>query len=119
VWVLGENARRELEGGENGLAAGRVEIWKDGGRQVLSIDPRTHTYYDAVAFWAKNGAPRVAPETLAVRSPFKPQGVEGTQVRGAGDCAAVAAAALTRYQIFTRLSGASHILSPSFTSNVV
>ena len=37
VWVLGENARRELEAGEGGTAAGRVEIWKDAGKQIFIL----------------------------------------------------------------------------------
>jgi len=80
VWVLGDNARREIEAGENGLAAGRVEIWKDGGRQVLILNPRDRTYYDETAWRAKRGSAPVSAELLTVREPFRVDGVEDVQI---------------------------------------
>lgn len=38
AWVLGDDARREIEAGEGGTAAGRVEMWKDGGKQIFVRD---------------------------------------------------------------------------------
>jgi hypothetical protein len=80
VWVLGDNARRELETGENGLAAGRVEIWKDRGRQVLVLNPRDRTYYDDSAWRAKRGIAPVSAALLTVREPFRVEAVKNVQV---------------------------------------
>jgi len=75
VWVLGDNARRELESGEGGLAAGRVEIWKDGGQQVFILNPADRTYYEGRAYFARHGGPEVSLEPLTARLPFRVDGV--------------------------------------------
>lgn len=80
VWVSGENARRELHAGEQGMAAGRVEIWRDGGAKVFILDPANRTYYEANAVLARQGLPAVSLEALTVRSPFRVEGVEQVQV---------------------------------------
>jgi hypothetical protein len=83
VWVLGDNARREIEAGEEGRAAGRVEIWRDGGKQVFVLNPQDRTYYEDVAFRTRTGL-RVlgdaSAQPLAVSSPFQVDGVEKVQV---------------------------------------
>lgn len=80
VWVSGENARRELEAGEGGTAAGRVEIWRDGGKQVFILNLRDRTYYEDNAFRGRRGLHQVSVEPLTVRSPFRVDGVEQLQV---------------------------------------
>ena len=80
VWVSGDNARRELDAGEDGRAAGRVEIWKDAGRQVFILNPADRTYYEDSAFRARRGLRQASVETLTARSPFRVDGVETVQV---------------------------------------
>lgn len=80
VWVSGEHARREIDSGEGGTAAGRVEIWRDGGRQVFILNPQDRTYYEHTAFRARRGLKHVSVEPLTVRLPFRVQGVEQVQV---------------------------------------
>ena len=50
VWVLGDDARRELESGEGGTAAGRIEIRRNGGKEVFVLNPAERTYYEAEGF---------------------------------------------------------------------
>jgi hypothetical protein len=80
VWVLGDNARRELDGGEGGRAAGRVEIWRDGGKQVFILNPTDRTYYEDKAFRARRGLSDVSVDALTVRRPFRVDGVENLRV---------------------------------------
>lgn len=80
VWVSGENARREFDAGEAGTAAGRVEIWRDGGKQVFVLNPTDRTYYEDNAFRARRRLPSVSVDTLTVRSPLRVDGVENLQV---------------------------------------
>jgi hypothetical protein len=80
VWVSGEDARRELESGEGGIAAGRVEIWKNGGAQVFILNPTDRTYYEENAFLARQELPRVSAAPLTVRAPFEVEGVENVYV---------------------------------------
>jgi hypothetical protein len=81
MWVSGDNARRELESGEGGTAAGRVEIWKDGGKQVFILNPKDHTYYEDNAFRARQGLQqRVSVAALTVQRPFTVVGVDKVQV---------------------------------------
>ena len=79
VWVMGENARRELDSGEGGTAAGRIEIWRDGGKQIFILNPVDQTYYEDNAFRARMGVRPVSADTLTVRRPFRIDGVENVQ----------------------------------------
>jgi hypothetical protein len=81
TWVLGDNARRELETGENGLAAGRVEIWKDGGKQIFVLNTADRTYYELRAFRARFGLAMLSVEPLTVRSPFRVDRVQDVKVQ--------------------------------------
>lgn len=76
VWVQGDNARREFESGQNGTAAGRVEIWKDGGKQILVLNPASQTYYERNAHLAKMGVSGPTLQALTVLKPFRLQGIE-------------------------------------------
>ncbi len=76
VWVLGGNARRELEAGEGGLAEGRVEIWLANGKQIFVLNPAERTYYEEKAFRTQRGLQDVTVEALTVRPPFRADGVE-------------------------------------------
>jgi hypothetical protein len=80
VWVVGENARRELEAGEGGTATGRIEIWRDGGKQIFILNPADRTYYEENAFRTRIGIRQVSLEPLTVRRPFRLDGVEKLQV---------------------------------------
>jgi hypothetical protein len=80
MWVSGENARREIDAGEGGMAAGRVEIWKDGGKQVFILNSTDRTYSENNAFLARQGQGHVSVEPLTVRSPFRVDGVENLRV---------------------------------------
>jgi len=80
MWVSGDNARRELESGEGGTAAGRVEIWKDGGKQVFILNPKDRTYYEDNAFRVRRGVQRVSVTALTVQRPFTVVGVDKVQV---------------------------------------
>lgn len=80
VWVAGEHARRELEAGEGGTAAGRVEIWRDGGRQIFVLNPVDRTYYEENAFLARIGLHRVSLEALTVRRPLRVESVGNVRV---------------------------------------
>lgn len=80
VWVSGENARRELEAGEDGMAAGRVEIWRNGGKQIFILDPKNRTYYEDNALRARRGVRQLSVNTLTVGPPFRIEGVENPQV---------------------------------------
>ena len=80
VWVVGENARRELEAGEGGTATGRIEIWRDGGKQIFILNPADRTYYEEIAFRRRLGVGQVSVEPLTVRRPFRVAGVEKLQV---------------------------------------
>jgi hypothetical protein len=80
VWVVGENARRELEAGEGGIATGRIEIWRDGGKQIFILNPADRTYYEEIAFRTRMGVPHVSLEPLTVRRPFQVDDVERLQV---------------------------------------
>jgi hypothetical protein len=80
VWVAGESARRELEAGEGGTAAGRVEIWKDSGRQIFVLNPADQTYYEENAFLARRGLHRVSLEPLTVRRPLRVESVGNVRV---------------------------------------
>lgn len=81
AWVLGNNARRELESGENGLAAGRVEIWKDGGKQIFVLNTSERTYYELRAFRSRHGLGLLSAEPLTVRKPFRVDRVEDVNVQ--------------------------------------
>jgi hypothetical protein len=78
VWVAGGNARRELEGGPSG-GAGRVEIWKDGGKLVHILNTTDRTYYEDRAFRTRTGVNAVTLDTLTVRRPFKVEAVTNVQ----------------------------------------
>jgi hypothetical protein len=80
VWVLGDNARQEIEAGENGMAAGRIEIWKDGGKQVFVLNPAERTYYEANAYRAQQSLHDAAVQPLTVGRPFRVNGVEQVRV---------------------------------------
>ncbi|HSC27678.1 MAG TPA: hypothetical protein VLD67_10410 [Vicinamibacterales bacterium] len=80
VWVVGDNARRELEAGEAGLATGRIEIWRDGGRQVFILNPADRTYYEENAYRKRMGVRQVSVDPLTVRRPFRVDGVENLHV---------------------------------------
>ena len=80
VWVLGDDARREIEAGEDGQAAGRIEIWKDGGKQVFVLNSRDRTYYDDVAMRARLGISPASVDTLTVRAPFRVETVEDVRL---------------------------------------
>ena len=80
VWVLGDNARRELDAGEGGRAAGRVEIWRDGGTKVFILNPTDRTYYEDKAFRARRGLSDVSVEALTVRRPMRVEGIEDLRV---------------------------------------
>ena len=79
MWVLGNDARRQLEAGENGLAAGRIEIWKDGGRQIFILNPSDRTYYEQNAWRLKRGMAAAAVDTLTAREPFRVSGVDNVR----------------------------------------
>lgn len=80
VWVDGQNARQELESGEGGTAAGRIEIWRDGGRQVFVLDSVHRTYYEENAFRARMGVRTVSVAPFNVAPPFRLDGVENVRV---------------------------------------
>jgi len=80
VWISGADARREIESGAEGIAAGRVEIWRDGGKTIDVLDPGARTYYEERAFLARQGLPRVSLEALTLRRPFRIVGVESVRV---------------------------------------
>jgi hypothetical protein len=77
VWAVGDDARRELESGEGGTAAGRIEIWKQGGAQIFILSPASRTYYEENAFRTRTGLPRVSAEPLTARRPFRVEAVDG------------------------------------------
>jgi hypothetical protein len=80
AWVLGDNARRELESGEKGLAAGRVEIWRDGGKRIFILNPAEKTYYEKNAYLAKYKVSAATVDALTVRSPFRVDGVRHLRI---------------------------------------
>jgi hypothetical protein len=80
VWVLGDDARRELESGEGGTAAGRIEIWRDGGKEVFVLNPAERTYYEERAFLAKGRLTDVSLAALTVRAPMRADAVENVAV---------------------------------------
>lgn len=80
VWVSGENARREIESGEGGTASGRIEIWRDGGKQIFILNPEDRTYYEDNAFRARGDLSRAALEPLTARFPFRVDGIERLRV---------------------------------------
>jgi len=80
VWVSGDSARRELESGENGLAAGRIEIWKNGGSQIFILDPKTRTYYEENAWRARGKTRLLSTSPLTAGPPFQIEGVEDVRV---------------------------------------
>lgn len=80
AWVAGENARLELRAGEGGTAAGRVEIWRDGGKQIFILNAVDRTYYEDRAFRTRMGVHQVSVEPLTVRRPFRVDGVDKLQV---------------------------------------
>jgi len=73
VWVLGDNARKEIDRGEPGtlLEHGRIEIWKNGGREIFVLDPIERPYYQRKPLG--KGEPDSEPtvSTLTVREPFR------------------------------------------------
>jgi hypothetical protein len=82
VWLVGDDARLEREGGDRSVFHGHVRIWKDGGKQVLVLDTKEHTYFDLIAYYAKRGLPTdVSVRTLTARSPFLVAGVSETRVK--------------------------------------
>ena len=80
VWVSGEDARRAIESGEGGTASGRIEIWRDGGKQIFILNPQDRTYYEDNAFRARGRLSRVAVEPLTARLPFRVNGIERVRV---------------------------------------
>jgi hypothetical protein len=80
VWVSGEHARREIETGEGGTAAGRVEIWRNGGKEIFVLDPKSRTYFEEHAFRARQGLNRVSVEPLTVRVPFRVERIDDVRV---------------------------------------
>jgi hypothetical protein len=82
VWVLGENARKEIEPGEPGTPAehGRVEIWKDGGKQLFVVDPVDHTYYEENTYRKQSTATEASLDILTVRAPFHIDGVQNLKL---------------------------------------
>lgn len=80
VWASGEHARREIEKGEGGTATGRVEIWRDGGKEIFVLDPKSRTYFEEHAFRARQGFDRVSVEPLTVRVPFRVDRVDHVRV---------------------------------------
>jgi hypothetical protein len=79
VWTSGRDARMEIEGTDESPA--RVEIWKDGGTQVLVLDAGRQTYYDRAANLAsRSGGKRVTLEAMTVKKPFLVAGARKIRV---------------------------------------
>ncbi len=75
VWVQGEDARLEIAAKSTVPSAGPVQIWKNGGRERLVLNPAQRTYHDEGARRAKAGVPDVTNPMLTVSRPFRVQGV--------------------------------------------
>jgi hypothetical protein len=75
VWVLGDDARQEVDPGEDS-PGGRVTIWKSSGQQLLQLDTGARTYYDERAT-LKDGEVTTSPTlgNLTARKPFAVAGV--------------------------------------------
>ena len=82
VWIVGENSRLEIEAGDGGVPAARIEISKDGGKQIFVLNPVDHTYYEDNAYLARFGAAalRVSAGPLTAGRPFRVDGVEKLKV---------------------------------------
>jgi hypothetical protein len=78
VWVAGGDARIEYDTKDEIPA--RVEIWKDGGKQILVINERDRTYYDSVAYRKEAGRSDPSVDVMTVRPPFEIAGAEKIRV---------------------------------------
>jgi len=79
VWVVGDDARLELDPGEGTGAGGQASIWKAGGKQVLILNTKDRTYFDEVAYLSGKGT-RASLATLRAGDPFMISGVDKIQV---------------------------------------
>ena len=80
VWVLGENARRQLDARGNGPLGGHVEIWTNGGKEQLMLAPAQRTYHDVIAHRARNGVSGATMPMLTVGRPFRVDGADAVKI---------------------------------------
>jgi hypothetical protein len=128
VWAAGRAARMESTRAKTDAADEdrrvQVEIWKDGGRQVLVVDDSARTFYDRAAREAKGegAAPPYAVPAATVSKPFeivsaKMRSVDVRPAAEAGaDCRPVKIA--FSYDLELRISGITGATFPASVTGV-